>query len=481
MSQLWMSHVTHMNESCHTYQWVMSQLWMSHVTHTNESCHTYRWVMSQLWMSHVTHTNESCHTYRWVMSQIWMSHVTHTSCHTHEHVLSHPTLTEHVKRDIHMFLLTCFICLFWHVSYVSFDMFHTRLFSWESSHEILTHNYYNNDRRGRYRHWMYTYIYINIYIYIYLYIWFSWNYSGEIWRRDYSHETCQKRHMKTSRHAYCSIQWCNQWCNQPEVCLAVPWSFLFWPCFQFRVLGGTLCMCIRVREWLCLYVCVYVFMCVWEGVCVYIYVYVCVNVCWRENVCVYICVCMCEWVLERENVCVCMRDCVFERENVCIYVCMYVCMCVREREWVCIYMCMYVWMRVWEGERAGEGTSELKRKRWAHWMIEVPRIFVQTRRTHERVSWREKDELIGWDRSAKDICTHTKYPRLLYLNKHEVPTKEWIGERKMSLLDDRCAKNICTCTKYSRKSELERERWAHWMIGAPRIFAHARSTHERVN
>ena len=29
-----MSHVTHMNESCHTYEW-------SHVTHMNESCHTY--------------------------------------------------------------------------------------------------------------------------------------------------------------------------------------------------------------------------------------------------------------------------------------------------------------------------------------------------------------------------------------------------------------------------------------------------------
>jgi len=35
-----MSHVTHMNESCHTYEWVMSHIWMSHVTHMNESCHT---------------------------------------------------------------------------------------------------------------------------------------------------------------------------------------------------------------------------------------------------------------------------------------------------------------------------------------------------------------------------------------------------------------------------------------------------------
>jgi len=36
---------------------------MSHVTHTNESCHTYEWVMSHIWMSHVTRMmNESCHT-----------------------------------------------------------------------------------------------------------------------------------------------------------------------------------------------------------------------------------------------------------------------------------------------------------------------------------------------------------------------------------------------------------------------------------
>ena len=46
---IWMSHVTHMNESCHTHEWVMS--------------HTYEWVMSHMWMSHVTHMNESCHTY----------------------------------------------------------------------------------------------------------------------------------------------------------------------------------------------------------------------------------------------------------------------------------------------------------------------------------------------------------------------------------------------------------------------------------
>ena len=81
MSHLWMSHVTLMNESCHTYEWVMSHIWMSHVTLMNESCHTYETVMQHkcfhlaptvavgAWMCvcHVTHMNESCHTYETVM------------------------------------------------------------------------------------------------------------------------------------------------------------------------------------------------------------------------------------------------------------------------------------------------------------------------------------------------------------------------------------------------------------------------------
>ena len=97
MSNTWMSHVAHMNESCHTYEWVMSHIWMSHVartyewvishiTHMNESCRMDEWVMSHKWMSHVAHMNESCRTYQWVVSHIWMSHVAHMneSCRTCE-------------------------------------------------------------------------------------------------------------------------------------------------------------------------------------------------------------------------------------------------------------------------------------------------------------------------------------------------------------------------------------------------------------
>ena len=101
MSRIRMSHVMHVNESFHTYEWVMSHIWMSRAAHMHGSCHAYEWVMSRIWMSHVTHMNESCHAYEWVMSHIWthlsMSCVQNTndyvkhineSCHIYECVMS---------------------------------------------------------------------------------------------------------------------------------------------------------------------------------------------------------------------------------------------------------------------------------------------------------------------------------------------------------------------------------------------------------
>jgi len=41
MSHIWMSHVTHMNESCHKQEWVILHTGMSHVTYIDESCHMY--------------------------------------------------------------------------------------------------------------------------------------------------------------------------------------------------------------------------------------------------------------------------------------------------------------------------------------------------------------------------------------------------------------------------------------------------------
>jgi len=99
MSHLGMSHVTHISESCHTYGvaaisrllkiiglFRKRTLWkrlhsaketydfkeptnrshpisVSHVTHMNGSYYTYEWVMSRTWMHHVPLINMSCLAY----------------------------------------------------------------------------------------------------------------------------------------------------------------------------------------------------------------------------------------------------------------------------------------------------------------------------------------------------------------------------------------------------------------------------------
>jgi len=102
---LWMRHVTHMNESCHTCACFMSLM--------NESC--YVWMMYVIYVRKFTprHLNwprrswwtgyacilESCQTYEWVMEHLCMRHVTHKwvvsyinhVCHTLEGVRTAPS------------------------------------------------------------------------------------------------------------------------------------------------------------------------------------------------------------------------------------------------------------------------------------------------------------------------------------------------------------------------------------------------------
>jgi len=116
MTHIWMSHDTHMNESRHTYEWVMTHIWMSHDTHMNESWHTHEWVMTHIWMSHDTHMNESRHTYEWVLTHIWMSHDTPTWMRhgTHARVISHTCMSDitHMHESRHTY---------------SWDVSHTRM------------------------------------------------------------------------------------------------------------------------------------------------------------------------------------------------------------------------------------------------------------------------------------------------------------------------------------------------------------------
>jgi len=55
----WMSHGTHINESCHTCECVMAHMRMSRGTYMNESWHTCEWVMAQSPKGHGTYVNQS--------------------------------------------------------------------------------------------------------------------------------------------------------------------------------------------------------------------------------------------------------------------------------------------------------------------------------------------------------------------------------------------------------------------------------------
>jgi len=138
MSHVWMSHVTHTNvarwiqragdmamHSFDTYGCVMSRMWMSRVTHT----HVFRWIskswwydtflFSNIWMSHVTRVDESCNTYEcgsmnskswWLdtslFSDVWMSHITRAneSCHIWRYsVMYGPTNTKAFPHRFHKY------------------------------------------------------------------------------------------------------------------------------------------------------------------------------------------------------------------------------------------------------------------------------------------------------------------------------------------------------------------------------------------
>jgi len=112
----WMSHVTQMNESCYAYERVIYTLqeysescpscvtWMRHATHMNASRNTYECVTQHAWLRHATHMNASCdmnvsihtyerprRTYECAMSHIQMRPVAciNTPCHTYKLAMSH--------------------------------------------------------------------------------------------------------------------------------------------------------------------------------------------------------------------------------------------------------------------------------------------------------------------------------------------------------------------------------------------------------
>jgi len=70
-------HVSRANETWRTCEWVMSDLWMSHVSHMwmcHVACIHVIYIIGELALMW-TATGRSCLTCEWVMSHMWLSHV----------------------------------------------------------------------------------------------------------------------------------------------------------------------------------------------------------------------------------------------------------------------------------------------------------------------------------------------------------------------------------------------------------------------
>jgi len=89
-----------------TYQWKNISV-KEHISATHISAAFVDAAVSHIWTSHVTHINESCHTYEWVLSRIWMIGFTHVNT-------SWRIWGGDVKMDMSL-RLEVYICLHLHV------------------------------------------------------------------------------------------------------------------------------------------------------------------------------------------------------------------------------------------------------------------------------------------------------------------------------------------------------------------------------
>jgi len=141
MSHTWMSYVTHINEACHTYEWVMSYIWMPLFwwvpwpIYKSDTTHLHVWhepftCVTCLHPHLTVHVNGSCHTCKWgrvtlingsrhvsIHSLTCVSrHVSMESCHTYECPYSHECHDPFIRVTwlIHMCDMTH--SSVWHVS-----------------------------------------------------------------------------------------------------------------------------------------------------------------------------------------------------------------------------------------------------------------------------------------------------------------------------------------------------------------------------
>jgi len=96
VSYMWLSHVSHMNESCLTYERVMFQDFeFTKGVHSQSPTYTYEWCISHIYLIQVICVNKSCLTFERVMARIEKIYVIHVdeSCLTYERVMYHRNLS----------------------------------------------------------------------------------------------------------------------------------------------------------------------------------------------------------------------------------------------------------------------------------------------------------------------------------------------------------------------------------------------------
>jgi len=130
--------------------------------------------MSQIWMSCVPHMSESCPTYEWVMSHIWMRHGTHINP-------NHVALCSQLcpQAYIHIGVCVCeYVCVYVCMSGCVHIHINThKLFALETS--IFAREM--KLIQGPLHSYIYTYLRTCIYIYIYMYMCIHKPFMLEIW------------------------------------------------------------------------------------------------------------------------------------------------------------------------------------------------------------------------------------------------------------------------------------------------------------
>ena len=143
-------HVTQMDETCHTSEWVMSHIWMRHVSQVNGTCLAIEWP----WLIH-TCVNESCVwrvTWR-VPWQMYLKRVCNTMASatsvtwcvpwllqmcdvTHSHVEHASFICDMTMRHDHGH---SYVPWPWHLQHLSPHVWHVTLWMCDVTHSYVGH------------------------------------------------------------------------------------------------------------------------------------------------------------------------------------------------------------------------------------------------------------------------------------------------------------------------------------------------------